>query len=140
MLDHTVATKRYFTSVEANDLLAAVRPLADRMVEHRRLLARALERREQLAGVVSGNGGDLQPRAIAEAQAEVEAEAAEITRCVERIHELGGQVKDLDRGLVDFPALRDGEEVLLCWQLGEAEIGYWHGVEEGFAGRKELPL
>ena len=51
---------------------------------------------------------------------------------------LGVLVKDLDRGLVDFPALRDGEEVLLCWQVGEGEIAYWHGLEEGFAGRKPL--
>jgi hypothetical protein len=50
------------------------------------------------------------------------------------------QVKDLDRGLVDFPALHDGEEVLLCWQVGEDEVAYWHGVDEGFAGRKPLPL
>ena len=49
-------------------------------------------------------------------------------------------VKDLDRGLVDFPAFRHGEEVLLCWQVGEDEIGYWHGVDDGFAGRKPLPL
>jgi hypothetical protein len=49
-------------------------------------------------------------------------------------------VKDLDRGLVDFPALHRGEEVLLCWQVGEGEVAYWHGLEEGFAGRKPLPL
>jgi hypothetical protein len=59
---------------------------------------------------------------------------------VEALQELGVAVKDLDRGLVDFPALRDGEEVLLCWQLGEEKVGYWHGVDEGFAGRRELPL
>ena len=49
-------------------------------------------------------------------------------------------VKDLDTGLVDFPALHEGEEVLLCWQLGEDEVAHWHGVDEGFAGRKPLPL
>lgn len=59
---------------------------------------------------------------------------------VEELHALGLEVKDVDAGLVDFPALRDGERVYLCWQLGEPEIGYWHGVEEGFAGRKPLPL
>jgi hypothetical protein len=57
---------------------------------------------------------------------------------VERLQALGVQVKDLDRGLVDFPALRDGEEVLLCWQVGEEVVAYWHGVDEGFAGRKPL--
>jgi hypothetical protein len=117
-----------------------VRPLAERLVEHRRLLAAALERREQLGAIVSGNGGGLRPQALAEAQAAVEAEAAGVARCVEGIHELGGQVKDVEQGLVDFPALRSGEEVLLCWRLGEDEIRYWHGLEDGFAGRRELPL
>ena len=54
------------------------------------------------------------------------------------IHGHGAIVKDLDDGLVDFPALRGGEEVLLCWRLGEDEVAYWHGLEEGFAGRKRL--
>ena len=119
-----------------------MRPLAERLVEHRRRLAAALERREQLGTIVSGNGGGigLRPQALAEAQEAVEAEAAGVAHCVEGIHELGGQVKDVEQGLVDFPALRSGEEVLLCWRLGEDEIRYWHGVEEGFAGRRELPL
>jgi len=54
--------------------------------------------------------------------------------------ELGVEVKDLDEGLVDFPALRRGETVLLCWRLGEDDVGYWHTVQEGFAGRRPLPL
>ena len=49
-------------------------------------------------------------------------------------------MKDLDAGLVDFPARREGVDVLLCWRLGEDEVGYWHGLEEGFSGRKPLPL
>ena len=63
-----------------------------------------------------------------------------MARAAERLQRLGVLVKDLDRGLVDFPALREGEEVLLCWQVGEDEIAHWHGVDEGFAGRKPLPL
>ena len=47
-------------------------------------------------------------------------------------------MKDLDRGLLDFPARREGEEILLCWHVGEDEIRFWHGVDEGFAGRKPL--
>jgi hypothetical protein len=121
-------------------VLPAVRPLAEELVEHRRLLAAAVERRERLAAIARSNGGGAQPRALVEAQAAMEVEAAAVARCVERIHELGGQVKDAEQGLVDFPALRRGEEVLLCWRVGEDEIGHWHGLEEGFAGRRELPL
>jgi hypothetical protein len=139
-LDHTVVTKRYFTPEEASELLSAVRPLAERMVEHRRALTRALERIERLRATVAGNGGDLRPRELGEAQAEVERAAAGVARCAEDIHELGGIVKDPEAGLVDFPALRDGGEVLLCWRVGEDEIRYWHSPEEGFAGRRELPL
>ena len=73
-------------------------------------------------------------------QERLDEEVAGIARCVARIHEAGGLVKDLDAGLVDFPARRQGVEVLLCWRLGEDEVGYWHGLEEGFSGRKPLPL
>ena len=59
---------------------------------------------------------------------------------VEEIEALGAEVKDLELGLVDFPAEREGETVLLCWRVGEDEIGYWHGLDEGFAGRRPLPL
>ena len=47
-------------------------------------------------------------------------------------------IRDLDRGLVDFPSVRDGEEVYLCWEEGEAEVGFWHGLEGGFSGRRPL--
>src|SRR6478735_4005297 len=53
---------------------------------------------------------------------------------------VAGNGGDLDRGLVDFPALRQGEEVLLCWQVGEDTVAFWHGLDEGFAGRKPLPF
>jgi hypothetical protein len=132
--------ERHFTVEEANELLPAVRPLVESMVAHRKLLSAATERREQLTATIAGNGGGLPPQELAEVQTEIEREAAEIARCIDGIQELGVLVKDLDSGLVDFPALREGLEVLLCWRLGEDEIRYWHGLEEGFAGRKELPL
>jgi len=55
-----------------------------------------------------------------------------------KVRELGGECKDIDTGLVDFPARIEGVEAFLCWQLGEEQIDYWHGIEEGFAGRKPL--
>jgi hypothetical protein len=121
-------------------MLETVRPLAEEMVAHRRALAEAMARQERIEGKVRGNGGGMPPREPAELAAVVAEEAEAVARCLERIGELGAVVKDLDTGLVDFPALRGDEEVFLCWRLGEDEIRYWHGVDEGFAGRKELPL
>ena len=57
---------------------------------------------------------------------------------IEKIRALGGEVKDLETGLVDFPARRRDEEILLCWRLGEKTVGYWHSVEGGFAGRRPI--
>lgn len=57
---------------------------------------------------------------------------------IERIQEMGCVIKDLDVGLVDFPTLFRGEEVYLCWKLGESRIRFWHGTNEGFAGRKPI--
>ena len=132
--------ERYFTPDEANELLADVRPIAEALVEHRRAFTVAAARRAKLSSRISGNGGDLDPQEPREVEAELAREAEAVAQAVERLEALGVQVKDLDSGLVDFPALRRGEEVLLCWQVGEEEIGYWHGAGEGFAGRKPLPL
>jgi hypothetical protein len=57
---------------------------------------------------------------------------------LERIRSLGGEVKDLELGLVDFPSTREGEDILLCWKLGEKSIGYWHAVDGGFASRRPI--
>lgn len=131
---------RHFTPEEANAALGHVRPLVERMVAHRRAHAEALERQEQLEGHIRGNGGDIPPATLAEAGAEIEHEARELARLVDEIAEHGAEVKDLDEGLIDFPALCQGETVLLCWKLGEDEIRYWHRVGHGFAGRRPLPL
>jgi hypothetical protein len=67
-----------------------------------------------------------------------DAVAAKLRGAVEQVQELGCVVKDLDTGLIDFPTLFRGEEVYLCWRLGEPAIGFWHGVDEGFRGRKAI--
>lgn len=131
---------RHFTPDEANAELEHVRPLVERMVEQRRAHLDALERQEELEGHIQGNGGGIPPATIADTAAEVERLARELARTVDEINEHGAQVKDVDEGLIDFPALRGGETVLLCWKLGEDEIRYWHTLAGGFAGRQELPL
>ena len=127
-----------FTVEEANALLSTVRPLVERMVEQRRLLGEALERRQEFGELTAGNGGGFDARLPAELDAAVEKTVEGVKECVEELTGLGVQVKDLDTGLVDFPSLRDGEEVLLCWQLGESEIGWWHTLDGGFAGRRPI--
>jgi hypothetical protein len=80
----------------------------------------------------------MQPSDLREAAAAIEQEAKAIAECVERINDAGVQIKSLEEGLLDFPARRDDEDILLCWKLGEDEITYWHGLDEGFAGRKPI--
>ena len=130
--------ERHFTPEEANALLEQVRPVAESLVAHRRAFTVAAARRARLTQRISGNGGDFDPQEPSELDEQLQREAEAVAGAVEELQALGVLVKDLDRGLVDFPALRDGEEVLLCWRVGEREIAYWHGLEEGFAGRKPL--
>lgn len=80
-----------------------------------------------------GNGGGG-PGAVSYLQA-----SGRFQELLRDIADLGIQVKDLDSGLVDFPHLREGEEVFLCWKLGEDTISYWHELDTGFSGRKLLP-
>jgi hypothetical protein len=136
--DDSPVVPRYFTLEEANEALAEVRPLAERIVAERQELARIQTRRAQLHAIVAGNGGGVAPSEPGELASAAEEHGAVIARCLERIQAIGAQVKDLDTGLIDFPTLRDGEEALLCWQVGEDEIGWWHGTDEGFAGRRPL--
>jgi hypothetical protein len=131
---------RHFTPEEANAELEYVRPLVEQLVVTRQEHAAALERQEELEQKIRGNGGGIPPAELAAATAEVDAVAKRLAKLADEIAAHGAQVKDLDSGLIDFPALRDGETVLLCWQLGEDEIGWWHGVDDGFAGRRPLPL
>jgi len=130
--------ERHFTPQEANEALERVRPVAESLVAHRRSFTVAAARRARLLQRISGNGGDFDPQEPSELDEQLEREAEAVARAVDELQRLGVLVKDLDRGLVDFPALRDGEEVLLCWQVGEDEVAHWHGLEEGFAGRKPL--
>jgi hypothetical protein len=132
--------ERHFTPEEANALLDEVRPVAEELVAHRRAMAVTAARQARLVRRIAGNGGDFDPQEPRILEEEFEREGAKVAGCVERLESLGVLVKDLDRGLVDFPALHEGDEVLLCWQVGEDEVAYWHGVDEGFAGRKPLPF
>jgi hypothetical protein len=127
-----------FTREDANAALGEIRPLVEELVAHRSEQRRLEALRLELAAKIAGNGGGIDAQAVRDAEEAEHRERVGIARCVNAIHTRGAIVKDLDEGLVDFPALRDGEEILLCWRLGEDEVAYWHGLEEGFAGRKPL--
>jgi hypothetical protein len=129
---------RHFSRDEANELLEHVRPLVEELVEHRRALVAAQRARVELTMRIAGNGSGVDAGEIAELDETIAAELAGVARCVNAIHELGAVVKDPESGLVDFPTQIEGAEAFLCWQLGEDEIAFWHGLDEGFAGRKPL--
>jgi len=133
---------RIFTQEEANDALEVVRPLVVRLVAARRRFVHLAGRLQQVEGRVAGNGGGLDPERVQELQEQAAEVGAEIAVLVGELEAAGVQVKDLDQGLIDFPAHHpeSRETVLLCWQLGEDGVQWWHGVEEGFVGRKPLPF
>ncbi len=130
--------ERTFTPDEANAALADVRPLAEQMVGAKRAFDEAQEQSDDAARSISGNGGGIPPAELAALHEQLEQRTTELAAILDELHELGVQVKDLDSGLVDFPSLRNGERVLLCWRLGEDEVAFWHGLEDGFAGRQPL--
>jgi hypothetical protein len=132
---------RLFSVEEANEALGVVRPLAERLVVLGGLLRARQADSASLAAKVAGNGGAAaQILALREAERQVAEHAHEVAEIIAELDDLGVQVKDIELGLVDFPADRGGETVLLCWKVGEEAVRFWHGLEEGYAGRKPLPL
>jgi hypothetical protein len=129
---------RLFTPQEANAALTRVRPLVELVVERRATLLAAQARLAELLAKVAGNGGGLDPSAAQDLVAAVQEAERELDAVVAELGEAGVVVRDPDSGLVDFPSVRDGEPVFLCWQLGEEDVSWWHGPDEGFAGRKPL--
>ena len=124
---------KIFTVQEANALLPNVRIiLAKIQRSHRRLTHYRDEAKEAAEAAEQGGGG------IAEG-VEYASVLTELTVQLGELESLGVQLKDFERGLVDFPSLRDGRVVLLCWQMGEGdELEWWHDVDAGFAGRTPL--
>jgi len=131
--------EKYFNRHEAEELL----PVIGQSLEEARKQKRALD---SLSADISNAalrimmlGGSFPPFAeLNRKKTQRDKVAEQLARKVDEIQQTGCVIKDLEMGLVDFPSRRGDEEVYLCWKLGEARIGYWHGIEEGFAGRKPL--
>ena len=129
---------RLFTPAEANTALGEVLPAAERLVGLRARARELVQTQGSLVTAIGGNGGGYAASDLNAAQAELERLNEEAATTVDELEELGVVVKDLDLGLLDFPALREGEEVELCWRVGEDSVEYWHRIGEGFAGRKPI--
>jgi len=130
---------RRFSLREAESLLPQVSALMQEAVSLKAECQEAEDKIEALSQKVMLYGGVIVDRGRAQAVRQRRDDSLErLKATVERIQETGCLVKDLDKGLVDFPTLFRGEEVYLCWKVDEPGIGFWHGVEEGFAGRKQI--
>ncbi|MCI3919106.1 DUF2203 domain-containing protein [Paenibacillus sp. TRM 82003] len=132
-------TRRLFTPREANELLPFIRDDLSRLQEAKRdFVQKALALRElrlQHEQVAKEPPEDQ----LFELEAGMEFLQMEAKTLADSIRLKGAELKDVDNGLVDFPSLIEGEEVLLCWRLGEERIEYYHGHQEGFQGRRPLP-
>ena len=128
---------RRFTLEEANALLARLRDLLFQIQESKAKHDRLEEQAEEYARHVSSNGHVVEKQ-LNETRQELAKAAAEVNSLIERVNDLGCEVKDIDEGLVDFRSEREGRDVYLCWKLGEPEILWWHELEAGFAGRRPL--
>jgi hypothetical protein len=130
---------RFFTLQQAEQVLprvaSAIREVIALKTEYERAEAEWQNFCQRLA--VTG-GMQVDRVQVLEKKNRREGATAAIQEAIERVHEFGCLVKDLDTGLIDFPTLFQGEEVYLCWKLGEPGIQFWHSVNEGFRGRKAI--
>ncbi len=122
---------RYFTLQEANETLNIIRPLMEEIQHIRRKIQREQPDVWPAVAKSAGNGGN---RALSDMVQDFE----KLDTLIHRMQDTGVLIKDVNLGLLDFPALKDGREVYLCWQYGEGEIAFWHEVEAGFAGRQPI--
>lgn len=130
MSDEARIHQRHFSREEANAALETLRPLLQRLRDAKDLLTDA-EAHEALSDAAPGNGGG-------EAGVQVGESFLEVRRLLAALQESGIVIRDLDRGLIDFPALIEEREVYLCWELGEDAVDHWHEIEDGFPGRQPL--
>ncbi|HJR19544.1 MAG TPA: DUF2203 domain-containing protein [Actinomycetota bacterium] len=119
---------RRYTVDEANELLPALQQMLERLRDAQRVMA---ERHDEVMEATTHNGGGGAGKEFLEASQEAGRVNAEI-------QQLEIVVRDPETGLIDFPAERDGEEIYLCWRLGEDAVGWWHPTDSGFAGRQPL--
>ena len=134
-----MAKQKTFTFEQATKLLPVLRALLKRAMEGKQLIEAVENELQDLRHRILLSGGlSVDIPAVAHRRAERDKALQEIKDALAEIEAIGVQVKDLDIGLLDFPCVVEDEIVLLCWKYGEEKIGFWHGLEEGFRGRKPI--
>jgi hypothetical protein len=130
---------KLFTLTEAERTRREIEPVLIEAIESRRKLAPVDEELDGIAARIQWAGGILVAyEHAAELRSEHDRLAESLKSAVEKIQATGCVLKDLDVGLLDFPAVINNEEVYLCWRLGEERIRFWHRQDEGFSGRRPL--
>lgn len=132
-------SERYFTPEEVDRLIPVLTELMESLLAaHREATAVRDRLKAEQDRVAMTGGAIIDPRAWRADRERLEALAARVAAGVEEIGRLGGVIKDLELGLVDFPHRRQGRVVNLCWKYGERAVRWWHGLDEGYAARKPL--
>ena len=128
-----------FTLTEAERLLPEIEKIIREAVSLKAQYQEGAEALESFSQRVAMQGGMSVDRdAVLRQRAQRDRHGERLKAAVEQIQDRGCVIKDLDTGLIDFPTLFHGREVYLCWKMGESGIHHWHGVDEGFAGRKPI--
>jgi hypothetical protein len=132
-------SERYFTPAEVERLIPALAEIMARVMAAREevVALRGTQRNEQQRITMAG-GGVLDQAAWRRRAERLKALAQTMEEGLREVAAMGGMPKDIGLGLVDFPHQRDGRVVNLCWKYGEKDIRYWHGLDEGYGGRKPL--
>ena len=130
---------RHFTLAQAEQLLPEVeQALRDALFHKSEYQAAEEELNQSTQRIRMAGGSRVNPAPILAARARRDTSGAALKEIFERVEEMGVLIKDLDIGLIDFLTRYHGQEVCLCWKLGEDRIRFWHGMEEGFRGRKPI--
>lgn len=132
-------SEKYFSRHEAEQLLPMIQEFLKVAQEQKQAVDAAQVELTKAASRIMVLGGSYPPYSeLVKKKKERDQASERIVETISRIQETGCVVKDIDEGLIDFPSIIEGEEALLCWKQGEVRIEYWHGLEDGFAGRKRL--
>ncbi len=130
---------RYFTRDQAEGMLPLIADAMAQIASVKAMLDEAsAELQAEATRIVLSGGAIVRAEAVAGAQTRAQALTPRLQEAIESVQRHGCVVKDLEQGLVDFPTLYRGEEVYLCWKSGEPRIEFWHGLDEGFRGRKPI--